>query len=149
LFCLRCEREKAYFARSLDAGDTWLPAEPSPLPNPNAKMNILRLSNGALAAAYNAHGSEQYKRRSLLTVAVSGDDGSSWTTLATVESRLVQELRFHYPMLRQMGCRLLLTYSVMMPPKSQERGGIRLVQLPVCFGAAHAECACDDSAAKT
>jgi len=142
LQAFRTAREKAYIARSADGGATWLPAEATPLRNPNAKMNLLRLSNGVLAAAYNAHGSEQYKRRSLMTVSVSADDGRSWKDLALLETRLEQELRFHYPMLRQLGCQLLLTYSVMVPPKTQERGGIRLVKLPICFGPGDAECPC-------
>ncbi len=65
-------------ARSEDGGRSWQPAKPIPLRNPNAKMNILRLSNGALAAAFNNHGSEEYKRRSLMTVSISVDDGTTW-----------------------------------------------------------------------
>lgn len=212
-------------ATSEDGGRSWHAAKKSLLPNPNAKMNMIRLSTGALAAAYNGHGSEQVKRRSFLTVSISQDDGLTWKVsgavsivlgecrpiwpckfclpcnpdginlpqvwcalvvrlgvlrvgvellrssggvmcrrlcanicvyfqmppivalcemqeLAVLESRLEQELRFHYPALRQLKCSLLVTYSVMTAPKSSERGGIRLVSLPLCFGSNHLECPC-------
>mmetsp|Transcript_24136 Transcript_24136/g.57488 ORF Transcript_24136/g.57488 Transcript_24136/m.57488 type:complete len:388 (-) Transcript_24136:59-1222(-) len=145
LQAFRTSREVAYMARSKDGGRTWLPAQPTSLPNPNAKLNILRLSSGALAAAYNNHGSEQVKRRSLLTVSVSYDDGVRWEELAVLETRLEQELRYHYPMLREVGCDLLVTYSVMTPLKAKEPGGIRLVKIPICSGARGAACPCRTS----
>ena len=41
--------------------------------------------------------------RSMLRVAVSGDDGERWDRVATVEDEVDHSLRIHYPTLTQRG----------------------------------------------
>jgi predicted neuraminidase len=43
----RTTRNITYSSRSLDAGLTWGAPERNALPNPNSKLHVIRLSNGA------------------------------------------------------------------------------------------------------
>eukprot|EP00232_Nephroselmis_pyriformis_P019696 CAMPEP_0182886728 /NCGR_PEP_ID=MMETSP0034_2-20130328/20396_1 /TAXON_ID=156128 /ORGANISM="Nephroselmis pyriformis, Strain CCMP717" /LENGTH=636 /DNA_ID=CAMNT_0025020067 /DNA_START=110 /DNA_END=2016 /DNA_ORIENTATION=- len=117
-------------------GHAWAPAAPAHLPNPNSKVNMIRLHNGYLALAYNHEGLS--KGRSNLWVAISHDDGASWYQLAELETDRNPQAMFHYPTLSQDGCRLLVAYSVMYkavvgfaaPTDSKSpRGGIRIAEV--------------------
>ena len=57
--------------------------------------------------------------RSLLRIALSGDDGEHWERVATVEDEVDHSLRIHYPTLTQRGCELLVAgyRSTLTPPQ--------------------------------
>lgn len=93
-------------SRSGDGGESWSPCEPTPLPNPNAGLDLIRLADGCLLLAYNPvhHG------RSRLALAVSADLGASWRSIG-IEA--APEREFSYPQLLQSRdglCHLLYTY---------------------------------------
>jgi predicted neuraminidase len=91
---------------STDDGDTWsVPIPTSSLPNPNAKLNLIRLAGSdTLAVAYNhAGGPPPMPRfRSNLFVALSEDSGGSWHKVAALESMQTHATQWHYPTLAQV-----------------------------------------------
>lgn len=103
-----------YAARSNDGGISWSTPTPTKLPNNNSKVHALVLSNGALVLAYNNHVSRANTDgvRSYLTVAVSLDQAATWRLLASLETSTEPGHRFHYPTMLQVGCRLLVAYTI-------------------------------------
>jgi predicted neuraminidase len=77
-------------AESRDGGETWSPAQPTELPNPNSGIDLVRTRKGDLYLTYNPtpHG------RTPLCVARSQDEGKTWKTVATLED---QPGEFSYP----------------------------------------------------
>ena len=71
-----------YKADSSDGGRTWTAASPTPLPNPNSGIDCVRLMDGRILMVYN-HSSHD---RSPLNVAVSTDDGETWSPLLQLEN---------------------------------------------------------------
>jgi hypothetical protein len=60
---------------SADGGRTWSPAQPGPIDSTSAPAHVARLADGSLAMAWNrAEGG-----RRLLHLALSQDDGKTWT----------------------------------------------------------------------
>ena len=97
-----------YKQTSDDGGTNWSPAMKTSIPNPNSKVNLIRMTNGDIALAFNdARGGVRRK----LSVAVS-PDGSAWTRLQQLEDT-TSGLHYAYPTMTQDGCRLLVAYSVM------------------------------------
>ena len=94
-----------FASRSKDGGATWSAAVETELPNPDSKAHMLRLSSGHLALALNSHAklTRPFRRvRSLLDIAVSGDDGRTWTRIARLDGEMEEGLRAHYPTLLQV-----------------------------------------------
>ena len=60
---------------SNDGGKTWSPAKPTALPNPNSGIDAVKMKNGAIALVYN----HTKQGRSPLNVAVSSDNGQTWS----------------------------------------------------------------------
>ena len=138
-------------SRSNDGGRTWSEASPlgmPPMPNPNAKIDLIRLDLGPrgghkLALVFNDHKKQSRaslpgcsRCRSVLRVALSGDDGEHWDRVATVEDEVDHSLRIHYPTLTQRGCELLVAYSRFYkhdPPTEEAFGrqGIRVARVPL------------------
>lgn len=79
-----------YKADSSDGGRTWTAASPTPLPNPNSGIDCVRLKDGRILMVYN-HSSHD---RSPLNVAVSTDDGETWSPLLQLEK---EPGEFSYP----------------------------------------------------
>jgi predicted neuraminidase len=81
--------------RTEDAGLTWSRPQPVDLPNPDAGLDALRLSDGRLLVAFN----DSVSSRENLRLALSADEGRTWTRVAT----LAQEpgADFAYPFLMQ------------------------------------------------
>ncbi|KAK3241977.1 hypothetical protein CYMTET_48301 [Cymbomonas tetramitiformis] len=103
-----------YRSTSADKGYSWTIAEATSLPNPDSKIHMLKLDDGMLALAYNNHGKltrSLRRSRTFLDVAVSANQGSTWTKLARLESAEQPGLRAHYPTLHQVGCTLYVAYS--------------------------------------
>src|SRR5262249_53217920 len=64
---------------SKDGGETWTPAQPTELPNPNSGIDAVRAANGDWFLAYNP----TKQGRSPLALARSADEGKTWKTVAT------------------------------------------------------------------
>ena len=47
----------------------------------------------------------------LLSLGISEDEGQTWRKLATLRGSTAPGLRFHYPWVLQLGCRLVVAYS--------------------------------------
>ena len=77
---------------SNDRGVSWTPPQPTALPNPNAGLDLLRLASGALVLAFN----NSRHRRTPLCIALSDDEGQTWTHLQTLEC---DDGEFSYPTL--------------------------------------------------
>jgi hypothetical protein len=101
---------------SKDGGKSWSNAEKTSVPNPNSKVNLIRLESskgaptnlgGSLALAYNDATSGVRRK---LSVALSSD-GHKWSKLQLLEDSS-PGLHFNYPTIAQDGCRLLVAYSV-------------------------------------
>jgi len=81
-------------AVSDDGGRSWSPALPTPLPNPNSGIDAVLLRDGRIALAYN-HTTDA---RTPLNVAVSSDEGLTWSTPVVLES---EPGEFSYPAIIQ------------------------------------------------
>lgn len=68
--------------RSTDGGLTWKLERRPDLPNPNSGLDMVRLRTGELVLAYNDSPTE----RTPLVVAVSTDDGATWSRPKTIEA---------------------------------------------------------------
>jgi len=102
---------------SNDGGAHWTQAKPVGLPNPNSKVNMIRIKGGGgggtsdmLALAYNHN--ETIGARNNLRVALSADMGRTWHMVAELEGVPEDGAMYHYPTMAQDGCRLLIAYSV-------------------------------------
>jgi predicted neuraminidase len=86
----RSVRGSIYAARSFNGGFTWTASQPTPLPNPNSGVDLIRLRSGRLLLVYNprAEGREQ------LALAVSDDEGGSWSEPILLEDGVGE---FSYP----------------------------------------------------
>ena len=67
---------------SRDGGHTWSPARPTNLPNPNSGIDALNLTDGRLVLIYN----HTAKGRNPLHLAVSRDDGETWSQPALIDT---------------------------------------------------------------
>ena len=124
LMVFRTQVDFVYFSVSNDKGKTWSEAKilDRALPNPNAKTDLIALEpNKELVLVYNDHPKARSSKelqqqgctkcRTNLRVAISYDDGASWSKFSTLETQVGASLRFHYPTLLQAGCRLYVAYS--------------------------------------
>ncbi|GAB4320431.1 MAG: exo-alpha-sialidase [Promethearchaeota archaeon] len=82
-------------AESRDHGSTWSKARRTPLPNPNSGADVVKLSNGHLALAFN----NSADRRTPLSVAISEDGGATWPHVRDLEDD--PGLSFSYPAIVQ------------------------------------------------
>lgn len=82
---------------SRDGGAHWSRLAPTVLPNPNAGIEVQALRDGCLAMVYNPRraGHDWWEGRDRLDVALSRDDGQTWTRVATLED--VPGREFSYP----------------------------------------------------
>lgn len=78
---------------SCDGGRDWSPMMPTELPNPDAGISGLRLSDGGLLVAFN----DSAKDRSNLTLAISSKDAKTWLRAAVLEKE--PGASFSYPFL--------------------------------------------------
>ncbi|GIW88583.1 MAG: hypothetical protein KatS3mg108_2907 [Isosphaeraceae bacterium] len=82
---------------STDQGQSWGPVEETALPNPGAGIEAIRLTSGRWCLAYN----DTVRGRHSLALALSDDEGRTWTRRRHVERSQPGEDAFHYPSLIQ------------------------------------------------
>ena len=75
---------------SQDGGRTWDAGRPTPLPNPNAGIDVVRLHDGRLVLVYN----HLPRGRNAIHLAISNDEGNSWSHPLLLEEG---EGEFSYP----------------------------------------------------
>ena len=85
--------KRIFLSRTEDGGITWSKPQPTNLPNPDAGISGLRLSDGRLIVAFN----DSTTNRDNLSLALSKDDGLSWRRIAIIENG--PESWFSYPYL--------------------------------------------------
>jgi len=89
-----------------DGGQSWSATELLDLPNPNAPVAALRLSDGQVLMAFNNSPADA----SILALALSDDRGRSWRVIETLEQGGGQA---RYPAIARLaGGDIVLTYSV-------------------------------------
>lgn len=84
---------------STDGGWSWSTAQPTSIPNPNAGIDLIRLQNGHLVLAFNY----STTGRAPLNVALSMDEGETWSWLRTIVERneATGDPEYSYPTLLQ------------------------------------------------
>jgi len=95
---MRTDRGRQWQAFSKDGGATWDDFGPSPIYGPRGPATIRRMKGGELLLVWNDHeGHPEYMKtgpqwligiRAPLTLAVSRDEGKTWTNRKTLESDL-------------------------------------------------------------
>lgn len=90
LMLMRTKVGRIWRAESRDVGRTWQRPEATPLRNPNAGIDMVRLPDGRLWLCYNdtdrGRDPMQWELRHPLCVAESADGGGSWHNIATLEA---------------------------------------------------------------
>ncbi len=111
---MRSSEGAVYKSDSADGGRTWTPARRTPLPNNNSGVDLARLADGRLALAYNPV-AVNWGPRSPLALALSYDDGESWSGPCVLEhvpcEKNETRAEFSYPAIAARGEELLLTYT--------------------------------------
>jgi predicted neuraminidase len=90
-------RLKVRVSESRDEGVTWGPVTESPLPNPGAGVEAIRLASGAWAMVYN----DTVMGRHSLAVSLSDDEGRTWPVTRHVERSEPRSGSYHYPSILQ------------------------------------------------
>jgi predicted neuraminidase len=93
----RGPQKKIKVARTADAGRTWTSPAALDLPNADSAISALRLTNGQLLLAFN----DSRTGRENLRLAVSVDEGRTWTRVATLAAEAGTS--FSYPFMIQVG----------------------------------------------
>lgn len=116
-----------YQATSTDQGYEWTLPEPTSVHNPDSKSELFSLTGkggvkGPMMLAYNDHQPGKIiaegkttklppKCHTLLSLAISSDEGKSFRRVVVLRGGSAPGLRFHYPWVLQLGCKLLVAYS--------------------------------------
>jgi predicted neuraminidase len=74
--------KRIFVSRTGDSGRTWTKPEPTNLPNPDSGISGILLRDGQLMVAYN----DSTSIREKLSLALSGDGGTSWRPLFRIEN---------------------------------------------------------------
>lgn len=99
------ETRRIWKSESFDDGRTWTKPVTVSLPNPDAAVDLLRLANGHIVLAFN----NSTVHRTPLTLALSTDEGDSWSAFRDLESG---DGSFSYPSLIQSRDGLIhITYT--------------------------------------
>lgn len=82
---LRTTMGRVCRADSPDGGRTWSPVYITDLPNNNSGLDVTAVADGRLFLLYNPSG-ENWGSRSPLTLAMSADNGKTWSNVAHLET---------------------------------------------------------------
>lgn len=96
-----------YRTESKDGGRTWSEAVKSSLPNNNSGIDAVRLDDGRVLLVYNPVGID-WGPRTPLTLAVSSDDGVSWSSLAHLEA---EKGEYSYPTIVRTAKGVAIVYT--------------------------------------
>jgi predicted neuraminidase len=104
----RCRSPKKAIGTAVtkDAGATWSEPQALSLPNPDAALDALLLSDQRILMAFN----DSAANRENLRLAVSHDQGRHWTRVATLESAPGREFSYPY-MIRTQDGQIHLIYT--------------------------------------
>ncbi len=104
-FMRDCGGKHVWKSYSDDLGETWQPAVPTDLPNPDAATDVVKLASGTVLIAFN----DTTERRTPLSVGISDDDGETWPLKVDIETA---EGEYSYPAIIQASDGLIhLTYT--------------------------------------
>jgi predicted neuraminidase len=92
-------------AVSKDVGRDWYGLSATPLPNPDAGFDMIRLTDGAILGAIN----NSFQDRDNLTLVLSRDEGKTWQPLRVLEN--TPGKAYAYPSFARAGKYYHLTYS--------------------------------------
>jgi hypothetical protein len=125
---IRTQTTRFYEAFSTDGGRTWTKPRASPFLAPNSPGGFLRLSDGRIALCWNAFAhypdgvsGDKLGFRKYLYVALSSDDGKTWTPprcVAPVRDRDADRSRAQYPFLCENKDGDILVYYTRFRSKS-------------------------------
>ena len=84
LYCMmrNAASQEIWESLSRNKGETWKNARLSSLPNPGSAVDMVQLANGHIALAFN----NSYERRNPLSIALSEDEGRTWSYIRNVEA---------------------------------------------------------------
>lgn len=98
--------KRILFSISKDGGINWTKTKETDIKNPQSGIDVVKLSNGNLALAYN----DSETSRSILNIALSENNGEDWTYKKTIQNGPLKE--YSYPALIQDSKGLIhLTYT--------------------------------------
>ena len=97
-------------ADSKDDGHTWSAVRPTQLPNNNSGIDLVRLDDGRLLLVYNPV-TKNWGPRTPLDLAVSSDNGDTWTTIAHLEKDPEGKGEFSYPSIVLSEDGVVLSYT--------------------------------------
>jgi predicted neuraminidase len=96
---------RIHLARTEDGGRTWTQPAPTSLPNPDAGISAVRLSDGRIFLAYN----DSAVDRKNLSWALSSDEGASWSKIGAPDYTPTKS--FAYPYLMSDGSFLFQAFT--------------------------------------
>jgi predicted neuraminidase len=106
---------------SADGGRTWSPVQKTDLPNNNSGLDVVKLESGKLVLIYNPV-SKNWGSRSPLNLALSSDNGKTWTDFAALEDE--RDMEFSYPA-------VVLTKTGIAVSYTWKRDRVRVWQIPL------------------
>ena len=106
---LRSSAGAIYRSDSDDFGETWSPAYPAGLPNPNSGIDLTRLPDGTLVLAYNPD-AKDWGSRSPLSLAISFDNGKTWPKILDIDAGKKED-EFSYPAVISYGDTVAVCYT--------------------------------------
>ena len=117
-----------YISRSdsSDSGRTWTSQSDTGLPNNHSGIDALRIEDGRVLLVYNPVG-ESWGPRTPLSLAVSGDNGRSWSNLAELENAAGE---YSYPAIVSTESGVAISYT-------WQRQLIRCWQIPTSLLSTH------------
>lgn len=104
---MRSTRGKLYRSDSEDNCETWCTAYPTALDNNNSGIDLVKLEDGTLILVYNPV-SGNWTFRTPLSVALSEDDGKTWSRVLDLET---DQDEFSYPAIIDVGGHIYITYT--------------------------------------
>jgi predicted neuraminidase len=111
-------------ADSEDGGKTWSAAYDSGMPNNNSGIDAVRLKDGRLLLVFNPT-SGNWSSRNPIDLAMSNDNGKTWTTIAHLEADADVRSEFSYPAIIQKDSGdVVITYTY-------QRERVRCWQIPL------------------
>lgn len=100
---------RIYRSDSEDAGETWCEAYPTPLPNNNSGIDLVKTPDGSIYLVSNPV-ADNWGERSPLTLSLSKDNGRTFETIAELEKEK-EGSEFSYPAIEYMNGSLFITYT--------------------------------------